>query len=136
MLRILFVAALIVVAGSLFGVRLIQSDLMTPRVAVVTPKPKLAADSRGVVITSRDGHYATEARVDGRDDITFMVDTGATQIAIRESDAARLGYRPSASDYVVKISTANGEGRAASVELSSVEVGDICLLYTSPSPRD
>ena len=46
-----------------------------------------------VVIKSEHGHFATEASVDGRQ-MAFMVDTGATEIALRESDAARLGYRP------------------------------------------
>jgi len=126
MLRILIVA-MVVVAGSLFGVHLLQSDLPRPRIAVLTPRPRPAADARSVVLKSRNGHYAAEARVDGRDDVAFMVDTGATEIAIRESDAARLGYRPGPAQYVVRISTANGEGRAAPVELSSVEIGDITV---------
>jgi aspartyl protease family protein len=56
-----------------------------------------------------------------------MVDTGATLVALRESDAADLGYRPREGDYNVKISTANGEGRAARIELGTVEIGDITV---------
>lgn len=68
----------------------------------------------------------TEAKVDGRD-IRFIVDTGATLVALRESDAADLGYRPSDDEYRVGIQTANGQGRAAVVELGSVEVGDVIV---------
>jgi aspartyl protease family protein len=69
-----------------------------------------------------------EARVDGRR-LDFLVDTGASQIALRASDAARLGFRPHERDYTIKLHTANGEGRAALVELNSVEVGDIVVRH-------
>jgi aspartyl protease family protein len=70
------------------------------------------------------GHFQVEARVDGRR-IDFLVDTGASMIALRESAAARLGIHPRASDYNVKIHTANGVGKAARVQLDSVEVDGI-----------
>jgi aspartyl protease family protein len=54
-------------------------------------------------------------------------DTGASQIALRESDAARLGIHPTPRDYKVKIHTANGIGRAALVQLRMVEVGNIVV---------
>ena len=56
-----------------------------------------------------------------------MVDTGASHIALRESDAARLGIHPTPRDHSIRISTANGEGRAARVELRMVEVGNIIV---------
>jgi len=91
-----------------------------------SPVRSATNSNRSVVIASDQGHYFTEALVDGRS-VAFMVDTGATQIALRESDAARLGYRPRTSDYTVRVNTANGEGRAARVELTRVEVGDITV---------
>jgi aspartyl protease family protein len=127
MLRFLIVVLVLTAAASLFGVRMIESGLMRPRVAAVRPMPPKPADSRTVVIKSENGSFAADVRVDGRDGIPFMVDTGAMQIAIRESDAARLGYRPGPGDYAIRIETANGEGRAAPIELSSVEVGDIMV---------
>lgn len=72
------------------------------------------------------GHFQVEARVDGRR-IDFMVDTGASVIALRESAAARLGIHPRASDYNVKTHTANGVGKAARVTLNSVEVDGITV---------
>jgi aspartyl protease family protein len=84
-------------------------------------------NSRSLTIrASEGGHFAVEARVDGRR-LPFLVDTGASQITIRASDAGRLGFRPTPSEYSIKISTANGEGRAAVVDLRSVEVGDIVV---------
>ena len=59
---------------------------------------------RGRTVTlqsDRRGHFQVEARVDGRA-IDFMVDTGASVIALRESSAAQLGIHPSARDYTAK----------------------------------
>jgi aspartyl protease family protein len=81
-----------------------------------------------VLPRGKGGHFWAEARVDGRR-VGFVVDTGASHIALRESDAARLGLRPSPRDYRVKVSTANGVGLAAVVQLNSVEVGDIVVRH-------
>jgi aspartyl protease family protein len=83
--------------------------------------------ARNVVLKrGNGGHFWTEARVDGRR-IEFVVDTGATTIALRESDAAKLGLHPSPRDYSVKVGTANGVTRAAPVVLKRVEIGDIVV---------
>jgi len=93
-----------------------------------TPEPAPSAESSRTVVLSpgRGGHFWTEARVDGRS-IEFVIDTGASAIALRESDAARLGVHPSQRDYTVRVSTANGISRAAPVELRRVEIGDIVV---------
>jgi aspartyl protease family protein len=72
------------------------------------------------------GHFQVEARVDGRR-IEFLVDTGASLIALRESAAARLGIHPSAREYNIKMQTANGVGKAARVRLNRVEVDGITV---------
>ena len=77
-----------------------------------------------------NGHFQVEARVDGRR-IDFLVDTGASHIALRESEAARLGIHPRPRDYTVRVSTANGVTKAALVQLRSVEVGDIIVRDVS-----
>jgi aspartyl protease family protein len=56
-----------------------------------------------------------------------VVDTGATQIALRESDAARLGFHPTPRDYSIRVHTANGMTRAAVVRLRMVEIGGIVV---------
>ena len=126
MSRILIVV-LVLMAASVFGVHMIEeTGLMTERATAAKPTSQKPTNSRTVVINSENGHFATDARVDGRP-IAFIVDTGASQIVIRASDAALLGYRPPTRDYTIKIDTANGQGRAALVELGSVEVGDITV---------
>ena len=70
------------------------------------------------------GHYQLEGSIDGRR-LDFMVDTGASVVALRERDAARLGIHPTPRDYTASVSTANGTIKAAPVNLSSLEVGGI-----------
>jgi clan AA aspartic protease (TIGR02281 family) len=72
------------------------------------------------------GHFRVTGRVDGRR-MDFMVDTGASVIALKPEDAAMLGVRPIASDYVVPVKTANGVIRVAPVELGTVEIEDLEL---------
>ena len=70
------------------------------------------------------GHFTTDGRVEGRR-IDFMVDTGASVIALTESSAARVGIRPSRSDFNAPVSTANGVVKAARARLESVDIGGL-----------
>ncbi|MEM6712076.1 MAG: TIGR02281 family clan AA aspartic protease [Pseudomonadota bacterium] len=70
------------------------------------------------------GHVVTVADIDGRA-MDVLVDTGASVIALRESDARRAGYRLRESDFTVAMSTANGTTYAAPIMLRSVEIGSI-----------
>jgi aspartyl protease family protein len=79
-----------------------------------------------VVRRNRHGHFEVDGRVDGRR-LTFLVDTGASVIALRERDAARLGIHPSRREYTAPVSTANGIVRAAPVELNRVDVGSLTV---------
>jgi aspartyl protease family protein len=53
------------------------------------------------------------------------VDTGASAVALSYEDASRIGLKPRNLKYDVKVSTANGEGRAARVMLREVEIGSV-----------
>jgi aspartyl protease family protein len=75
----------------------------------------------------RQGHFHTEARIDGRR-LDFMVDTGASLVILRESSAAEVGIRPMRADYTATVSTANGKIKAAPAKLDRVELGDITVF--------
>jgi aspartyl protease family protein len=91
------------------------------------PAPSAAPNYRTVTLNSdRRGHFQVDARVEGRS-IDFLVDTGASSVALRESAAARLGIHPAARDYSVKVQTANGVGKAARVRLDRVEIAGITV---------
>ena len=79
-----------------------------------------------VTLSNNGRGFQVEARVDGRS-IDFIVDTGASAIALRETDAAKLGIHPAARDYTIKMQTANGVGKAARVQLDRVEINGITV---------
>ncbi len=72
------------------------------------------------------GHFQTQARINGHS-IGFMVDTGASLVVLRASDAGRIGIRPVPADYTTTVSTANGRIKAAPATLDRVELGDISI---------
>jgi aspartyl protease family protein len=72
------------------------------------------------------GHFQTEGRVDGQR-IGFMVDTGASMIALNETSAARFGLRPSRGDYNATVTTANGTIKAARTRLAMVDIGGLVV---------
>jgi aspartyl protease family protein len=127
MFRILIVA-LVLLAGGVMAARHLENTGQGTVAMNATPAPVAASPSvRNVVLTKgRNGHFAVEARIDGRR-LEFLVDTGASHIALRESTANRLGIYPRPADYTVRVSTANGVTKAARVQLRSVEVGDIMV---------
>jgi aspartyl protease family protein len=72
------------------------------------------------------GHFQTEGRIDGQR-IDFMVDTGASVIALNEKSAARFGLRPQRGDYNAIVTTANGTIKAARTRLAMVELGGLVV---------
>jgi aspartyl protease family protein len=127
MFRILLMAGLLLAAGVVAARYADHVTQASADTAMTQGAGAVPANSRTMVLRANDGgHFAVDARVDGRR-VEFMVDTGASQIALRESDAAKLGFHPTPRDYSVKISTANGIGRAALVQLGMIEVGDIIV---------
>ena len=77
----------------------------------LTPVAADPANSRSVVVP-RDarGHFEVDARVNGRR-VGFMVDTGASVIALTARDAARIGIHPAQNAFVADV----------------VEVGDLAV---------
>jgi aspartyl protease family protein len=89
------------------------------------PMQPSAAGGRSVVIPpSGGGHFRVTGYANGRR-IDFMVDTGASVIALRPEDAGMLGIHPIGADYVAAVKTANGVIRVAPVELDTVEIEDL-----------
>jgi aspartyl protease family protein len=100
---------------------------VTP-VAAVATSPQSAASGRRSVTINRDsrGHFQAAGRIDGRS-VDFMVDTGASVIALTERDAGRLGIRPVRNDYTAQVRTANGMVNAAPVTLNAVDIGGLVV---------
>lgn len=77
-----------------------------------------------VVPRARDGHYYLTIGVNGAD-LRFVVDTGATDMVLTQSDATRAGLDPDQLSYLGRANTANGEVRTAFVRLDAVQLGDV-----------
>ena len=79
--------------------------------------------SRIVLTESSGGHFMTAGQINGRA-VQFMVDTGATSIAMSTLDAERAGISYK-NGQAVQMSTANGVTQAFRIRLDSVRVGDV-----------
>lgn len=86
--------------------------------AISAPSP---VSTTAQVSKSADGHYWAEAMVDGKV-VRFLVDTGATAVALTADDARRLGYNPAGLDYRHEVITAEGRVKAAAVQLRSISI--------------
>lgn len=72
------------------------------------------------------GHYSVEAMVDGVP-LTFMVDTGASEVVLTLEDARRLGFDPDKMTFSRTYQTANGTVQGAPVMLQKLAVGPIVV---------
>ncbi len=105
------------VAGLDDGARA-ATPVLRAEAAISTPKP---APTTAQVTKGADGHYWAEAMVDGKV-VRFLVDTGATAVALTADDARRLGYNPAGLDYRYDVITAEGKVKAAAVQLRSISI--------------
>ncbi len=77
-----------------------------------------------LVPRARDGHYYLTVQINGTD-VRFVVDTGATDMVLTQSDATRAGIDPDQLTYLGRANTANGEVRTAFVRLDAVQLGAV-----------
>ncbi len=133
MRQIIMLAGMLVVLG-VVAARVADKSVRMPAaaappaastLAVASPQPQEDSYSSSVTVPpDARGHFVVEARVDGRH-MGFMLDTGASVVALRARDAAGLGIHPVARDFTIEVKTANGSTRAAPVQLGMVEVGGL-----------
>jgi aspartyl protease family protein len=72
------------------------------------------------------GAYSTVGTINGLT-VNFLVDTGATAVAMNTSQAKRLGVKYRYKGKPILINTANGVTKGYEVLLERVQVGDIVL---------
>lgn len=109
MFKPVFVIAAAVAAGLAAGQGVLALDRSLARAAPAT------------VAKAADGHFWAEGRVEGRP-VRFLVDTGATTVALTPEDAARLGVDLDALAFDRAVKTASGQVRAARVMLDRIAV--------------
>ncbi|HLG80288.1 MAG TPA: TIGR02281 family clan AA aspartic protease [Bradyrhizobium sp.] len=133
MRNLMIFAAIMIALGSFMAQ---MADRMTPASAspspanaAVAPEPAAQAEtgshSLSLAPDSR-GHFLTEARINGQQ-VNFMIDTGASVVAVNESSAARFGLYPPRAQYTANVTTANGTVKGARTRLAMIDVGGLVL---------
>ena len=114
--RMLWIAAI----GLLGGLYLLFSMLENGGSGTVS---SVGSNGAAMVVLEQDrnGHYEAEGQINGRS-VTFLVDTGATDVALPESTARALGldFGPR-----IQVMTAAGPANAWATRLDEVTVGGI-----------
>ena len=89
------------------------------------PDKALVSGAGDVTIRrGRNGHFNLTAEVDGSS-IRFLVDTGATLVALSPRDARAIGFDLDHLTYGVRTQTANGTAFVAPVSLGTITAGPI-----------
>jgi aspartyl protease family protein len=131
MRNLMIFAAILIGLGSFMAQ---MADKMSPAPAAAKASPRKAPVETAAPAAGRSlsiapnarGHFQTDGSIDGQR-VGFMVDTGASLVALNERSAARFGLRPSRGDYNATVSTANGTVKAARTRLAMIELGGIVV---------
>jgi aspartyl protease family protein len=73
-----------------------------------------------------DGHFIARASAQGSA-LEFMVDTGASTVVLKSSDAALAGIDVNALSFTIAVDTANGTAFVAPIRLRTLAIGPIEL---------
>jgi len=129
---------MVCLAGAFVGVKYIDrvhppaEQEQTTLAAATTPQsaansPYQAGWNREVrVPAGYDRQFRITAAVN-RQATNFLIDTGASYVALRESDARRAGIYPKSTDYTSPVSTANGITKAARVRIDQIEIDGLLV---------
>jgi len=98
-----------------------------PNVAsLAVEQPATNTARRKATIRNRpDGHYWTRALVNKKSSVEFMIDTGASVVALTYKDAQKMGLNPDDLDYRWEIRTAGGKTMGASVMIDSIQISQV-----------
>jgi len=118
----IFTAWLLLLGMLAFGFESILDWQMNPNT-----HPEGSVDAQGMrevtLRRNRAGHYVANGRINGQS-VTFLLDTGATDVAVPRQLAARLGLK---KGYASRSRTANGVVTTWRTMLDEVGIGPIRL---------
>ncbi len=90
----------------------------------ISPEARMLDGNRIEVPVGNDGHYQLTAQVNDVS-VRFVIDTGASSIALGPRDAERVGIDLDNLAYIGEARTANGIVETAPVRLDTLTIGDI-----------
>lgn len=99
------------------------TERTAPVIAAIQP-----VHHKGTLAVAADhrGQFIVHPQVDGFR-VKMLVDTGASLIALTDTDARNLGVKLTPADYNLTLKTANGVVRGAQVMLKEIRIGDIVV---------
>ncbi len=128
--RLRHAAVWLALAGILaigYSYRFELTDLVNRLGGEIVPYAAVTTEEGAVRVRAhRDGHFYIDSRVNGAE-VRFLIDTGATIVALSPDDAERIGFDPAQLSFSQRLHTAGGIVRAAPVVIRSLELGDIRL---------
>lgn len=101
------------------SVTLAESEIHSGSFRPEAPGPRAAVLKRRT-----DNHFWADAKIN-KTRVEFMVDTGATSVALTREDARRIGFKEDELDYKWDISTAGGNTRGAYVLIEEIQIGSV-----------
>jgi aspartyl protease family protein len=124
--------------GWIAGGGLHSAQPSAPPVAVAPVSENGPHSSGGTVVIPRDSedpHFFVGGDVAGQH-LTFVVDTGATTVALSREDAAHVGVDVDHLAFDRQARTASGTAMYAAVTLPRLRVGDIQLMDVPAAVMD
>lgn len=129
--------ALICVGAAVVAVKHFDSKKL-PAAAVESENVIAAATPVGEAISAQSAYAGEEVRLPAGPNhqyfvtaavnsrpASFLVDTGASYVALRDSDARAANIYVSWADYKHPVRTANGETKAALIDIDAIEIDGI-----------
>ncbi len=95
---------------------------------LVPGSPISTVDAHGrnkiTLIRNNSGHFVARGAI-GSASVTFLIDTGATDIVLANTDAANAGIKTGKLHYSIPVSTANGMTTSARATIGNISIGPI-----------
>lgn len=108
----------VIFIGGLIGLALPSGEKATATTDAVQ-----SGDRKETVLEREaNGHFYTNAKINDRELIHFVVDTGATVVVLTVDDAHRLGIPVNPAEFTIVGEGASGPVRGKDITLDSVEI--------------
>lgn len=114
----LWIAWLLILGGGWWA-----ADRWLTHEANPNQQPMVTTGGEVVLERNREGHYVADGEINGRR-VTFMVDTGATEVALSSRLARELDLKRGAA---IQMDTANGVAVGFETRLKTVRLGNIVV---------
>jgi len=105
---------------------LLFDDVVKDRINPNRNPESIASPGGGVEVIlqrNRQNHYVTAGRINGKP-VTFLLDTGATDVVVPETVASRIGLQPGRA---TRAHTANGTINVYATRLDKLSIGSLTL---------